>query len=170
MGISQRVFVAVCICEAHTIRLSCMGVLNGYRCIFVSYLYKSHSTTDSNPMYTLLCVIKFYYWHCCCYLADALCVLFLSLCSSFIRSTDPCIHMYIWCCCCCCCCRCLPPIYRSFVLFCLGTVCLTAEYIYYCYYDSCLIRFRLRALFTYKRLALCMWSIGNSEYNVLSSI
>lgn len=43
---------------------------------------------------------------------------------------DQSMYICIICCCCRCrCCRCLPPIYRSFVLFCFGTVCLTAEYL-----------------------------------------
>lgn len=46
----------VCVLVRHPFCFYRMGVLNGYRCIFVSYLYKSHSTTDSNIADCYCCV------------------------------------------------------------------------------------------------------------------
>lgn len=132
-------------CCVHVCTHCHMSVFNGYRCIFVSYFYKSYSATDSNQC-TLVCdqillLTLLYYLPAARLLAHALarslslhnCVTAACLPAACFTCTyiHICCHRYIG---------------RSFVLFCLGTVRLCSN-IYYCYYDSCLIRFRLSVPF-----------------------
>lgn len=159
----------VCVLVRHPFCFYRMGVLNGYRCIFVSYLYKSHSTTDSN-------IADCY----CCVWSREFFILLLTLGALLPTRRSLCLSRPFVC-------TCVRIVYIWFAtdisvgsFYSVRDSLRLPEYvyiyihIYYCYYDSCLIRFRLCELLLHIHSGVavrtCAPCIGNSESNVLCSI